>query len=320
VADVVGARSRRGLDVALGQLEGKLSREIDVLREDLLDFRAEIEATIDFDEDLDTGDAARAGRVARGHAERLLERSELGVALREGVAVAIVGRPNVGKSSLLNALLDRDRAIVTSLAGTTRDAIEEEVDIAGVGVRLIDTAGWGRASGPAEEAALDRARAAAAGAELVLLVVDASVGLTPDDLDVAGALDPGRTIAVFNKIDLGEAVPEKESLGGTRWCGTVPVSALTGEGVDALRELVGRAVIGTSDEGPVFLSNLRHIDALRRVVAALDRALELVESGAAGELAAIEVAEAAQALGEVTGETTQEAVLARIFERFCVGK
>jgi tRNA modification GTPase len=330
VADMVAARTPRGLEVALGQLEGELSKELSRLRDRLVDFRAQIESHIDFaEEDLPprtVTTTAEAGRRGLAILERLLERCDLGVAVRDGVSVAIVGRPNVGKSSLMNALLMRERSIVTSVPGTTRDAIEEHVNLSGIAVRLIDTAGWWEADNEAEAAGVGRAQAAARGADLVLLVLDGSLPVSGEDREIAEALEPGRTVVVVNKLDLGH-VPGEQDLpalrgaagpgGRSAW---PRVSALTGAGMGELRAaLTERAVGGQSDE-PVLVSNARHVAALRRCREALLEGLNLVERGAAPEIAAVAVAEATDALGEVTGQTTPEDVLRRIFERFCIGK
>ncbi len=326
VLDIITARTRLGLESALGQLEGELSGRLSRLRETLLDLRAEIEAAVDVPEDEiePPGPAAIVARAddARARVEELLSRCDLGVAVREGIAVAIVGKPNVGKSSLMNALLRRDRSIVTALPGTTRDAIEEFLHVSGVPVRLIDTAGWREATDAAEEAGVERARAAAAGASLVALVVDAAAGVDNEDAAIAGAVDPARTIVIGNKLDLGKA-PGGGAFGldDRGWAGAASVSALTGEGLDDLRRLIASVALGEIPEGePVLLTNVRHIDALRRVDEALVRAARLVERGSPPELVAIEAREATLALGEITGETTPEDVLERIFERFCVGK
>ncbi len=327
VADVVGAKTRRGLEIALGQLEGGLSGRLTELRASLLDVRAELEAQVDVDSDeVEPGgpEAILAAlEASRGLVAELLSRCELGIAMRDGLSVAIVGRPNVGKSSLMNALLMRDRSIVTPLPGTTRDAIEEFLHVRGVPVRLIDTAGWRDAVDEAEEAGVARARAAAAGAALVVLVVDASSGVDADDEVIARDLEPARTIIVGNKIDLGAAVrgDELAAAFGSSWLGATCVSAKEGAGLDALRDLIVSAALGSppGDE-PAHLSNVRHVDALKTVDAALVRASRLTRESGPPEVVAVEVAEAATALGEVTGETTPEDVLERIFERFCVGK
>jgi tRNA modification GTPase len=331
IADIVAARTRTGLEAALGQLEGALSGKLADLRSTLVDLRADVEALIDFAEDgaPDVNVDALASRLdaARRPVRELLSRCRLGTAVRDGVAVAIVGKPNVGKSSLMNALLMRDRAIVTAQPGTTRDAIEECVDLAGVPVRLIDTAGWREPSDEAERAGVERAKAAARGAALVMIVVDMSRGIDEHDHAVARVLDPARTVVVANKSDLPSVVGIDElthgstAIGGATWADVAVVSAVSGEGLEQLKEaLVSLAVGELPGEEPVILTNVRHVAALRNIDSCLSRAHELAAGNAAAEVVAVELNEATLALGTITGETTPEDVLTRIFERFCVGK
>jgi len=326
VADIVAARTRKGLESALGQLEGRLSGRLSDLRERLIDLKAEVEALVDFD-DLSGGDGGtravrEAAAAARAETARLLAHCDLGVAVREGIAVAIVGKPNVGKSSLMNALLMRERSIVTPVPGTTRDAIEETIDLRGVPVRLIDTAGWHDAGDEAEEAGVERAKSAARGASFVLFVLDASTGVDERDRTIARALDPARVVAIENKIDLPPASDGVclSELPSRAWLATARVSALTGDGLDTLRSTLVTVLLGGEPAEPVLLGNVRHIDALRCVDAALGRAAELVERSEAPEIIGVELNEAMLALGEITGETTPDDVLQRIFDRFCVGK
>jgi len=322
VADIVGARTRRGLEFALGQLEGGLSQRLGELRAEILVFRAEVESLIDFSDE-DIGSSTVAAITDLGHkccrsVDDLLSDSVLGAAVRDGVSVAIVGRPNVGKSSLLNALLSRARAIVTALPGTTRDAIEETVDFDGVPVRLIDTAGWRSSTDPAEVEGVERAKAAAAGADLVLFVIDSSAGITRADRSVAEDLDRERTLAVLNKIDLIASDAAGIELKGLP---SAEVSALTRDGIPELKSAISAMLLdGRAVGAAPAVTNVRHINALKRVGAALERAISLLNDEAPPELAAIDVAEATGALGEITGETTADDVLRHIFERFCVGK
>ncbi len=209
VADIVTAETPRGLEMALGQLEGGLSGLIAELRSTLLSLRGETEAAIDFPEDVDALAARQAlallGQSARDQVEALLENCAVGAAVRDGVSIALVGKPNVGKSSLMNALLMRDRSIVTAAPGTTRDAIEESLHIDGIPMRLVDTAGWRETEDEAERAGVERARAAARGAVLSVLVVDSSAQPDEEDAAIAVALDPRATVVVANKVDLGRA-------------------------------------------------------------------------------------------------------------------
>ncbi|MBD3349546.1 MAG: tRNA uridine-5-carboxymethylaminomethyl(34) synthesis GTPase MnmE [Candidatus Eisenbacteria bacterium] len=327
VADIVASRTRRGLELALGQLEGGLSGELDALRTELLAFRADVESLVDFVDD-DIEPATRQAMAATGarageRIERLLDRCDLGAAVREGVSVAIVGRPNVGKSSLMNALLEKDRAIVTAQPGTTRDAVEDFLHLTGMAVRLVDTAGWRVGRDEAERAGVERAKAAAAGADLALLVVDGSEGYTDEDRAIAGALSGERTLVAVNKSDLG-CVLREEQLGqlpgASQGHAPLRVSALTGDGLGDLREALARTAAGCDPSESAMVTNVRHIDALRRCRESLARATTRVAEGGEAELAAVDLAEATEALGSVTGETTPEDVLERIFRRFCVGK
>ncbi|MBD3367229.1 MAG: tRNA uridine-5-carboxymethylaminomethyl(34) synthesis GTPase MnmE [Candidatus Eisenbacteria bacterium] len=317
VADLVAARTRRGLAAALGQLEGTLSSRLERLRESLLNYRADVETLVDFDAD-DIGGPDVEGAVAAGEStleelEELLKGARLGTAVRDGLSAAVVGRPNVGKSSLMNAFLGRDRAIVTETPGTTRDIIEEVADVCGVPVRLIDTAGWRDAREPAEAAGVSRSRAAARGADVVLHVFDLADGWTDGDAAVARELDNDRVIVVGNKNDL----PEDRR---TRPCprAFVSVSALTGDALPALAEQIVRLGAGPGESATV--TNTRHVDALRRARDAVGRSLGQLRGAGHPELAALEASEAADALGEITGETTPDDVLRAIFDRFCVGK
>jgi tRNA modification GTPase len=229
----------------------------------------------------------------------------------------------------MNALLMRDRSIVTTAPGTTRDSIEEHLHIDGVPVRLVDTAGWRDAEDEAERAGVERAQAAARGAALALLVVDSSVAVDGEDAAVASSLDPSATLIIANKKDLGSHSSDSElaallfkedeerKLHGPR---CFRVSALTGEGLDALRGGLAEACLGSAYRDDAAVSNVRHADALRRVSSRLAAADSLLQKREPYELVGAELAEATAALGEITGETTPEQVVRRIFERFCVGK
>jgi tRNA modification GTPase len=258
----------------------------------------------------------------------LLRNHEIGAAVRDGVAVALVGKPNVGKSSLMNALLMRDRSIVTMLPGTTRDAIEEVLHIDGVPVRLVDTAGWRETTDEAELAGVERARAAARGAALAVLVVDSSTRPDGEDRSVAHALDQASTLVVANKSDLGRdgtGASAADFAALFRNPGQDPVrvmwaSTLSGEGLEELRGALAEACLGPAHHEPANVSNVRHAEALGRVRDCLARVDELVAAGSPYELVSTELTAATDALGEMTGETTPEEVIQHIFDRFCVGK
>jgi tRNA modification GTPase len=319
VVDIIRARTEDALRVAGRQLEGRLSRAIREVRATLIGLLAAIEAAIDFPDDVDppapaalaAGIAASADRV-----HHLLATADAGRLYREGASVVIAGRPNVGKSSLLNALLGEERAIVTPVAGTTRDVIEEGLSLGGVPVRAIDTAGLRDTEDPVERLGVSRTRAELARADLTLLVVDAAAGLTDADRALMRERE-GRWILVANKIDRGDVLTADLRTG----VALVRVSALTGEGLDRLVDAIRTCLVGGElGAEPVLVTNARH----RAALAAAARALADADAGAAAgaDLAAVAVdlKIAAESLGDITGESVTEETIAQIFARFCVGK
>ncbi|HHL40327.1 MAG TPA: tRNA uridine-5-carboxymethylaminomethyl(34) synthesis GTPase MnmE [Deltaproteobacteria bacterium] len=330
VADLIGAATDRALDAARRRLSGALSRRVAAIKTPLLELTARVEAELDFPEEEDVESVCEAGvRRAVEEAEAglraLLATYRGGRVLRSGLETAIIGRPNVGKSSLLNLLLSEERAIVTPLPGTTRDVIEEVVNIRGVPVRLADTAGLREAAGRAEEIGVERARKRAAAADLVLFVVDASAADHDEDTALLDALGAARVVVVANKRDLVDEGAEealRERFAGRR---VVFVSALEGTGLGGLESAVFEEAMGAGGQIGAGLSDgvegaqiatLRHKKAVERAIEGLERA------GAAPDRACLasELRSALNALGEITGETTTEEILDEIFGRFCLGK
>lgn len=324
VIDVIRARTDAALRVANGQLSGRLSREIAGLRQALITLLAEIEAAIDFPDDVEPPEdselAARA-RNTRARAEAVLGTAGAGRLYREGAALVLAGRPNVGKSSLLNALLGEERAIVTPVPGTTRDVIEESLNLRGIPVRAIDTAGLRDTQDRVEALGVERTRAQLAAADLVVWLVDAAEGLTEADRQLARELADRRVLVVANKIDQGDQVSPEEIGALTAGAPLVKVSALTGAGIEALEAALAETLLG-GDLAPesVLVSNARHEGKLRTAVAALDRAIDAAEAGFDQAAVALDLKLAAEALGEITGETVTEETISQIFARFCVGK
>ncbi len=320
VLDVVRARTEASLRVAVQGLEGRLSSAVREVRRPLLEALACLTARIDFPEDdippQDVaGPLAQASRALAG----LISTAEAGLVCRLGVRTAIVGRPNAGKSSLLNRLLREERAIVTPVPGTTRDTVEEVASIRGVPFLLVDTAGIARGRDEAESLGVERSRRAIEGADLVLAVVDSSQPLTEADRETAALIGPRAALVVANKCDLpARARPEDLGLEAA----VVRVSALTGEGLDRLEEemvglaLGGRVVVGDAP----LVSHPRHKAALERAAAALEQALRDLEAGMADDFVTIGLTACLGALGEITGETVREDLLETIFAGFCVGK
>lgn len=323
VIDVIRARTDLALRTAMGQFSGKLSSRVQGLSDRLLDWTAQLEATLDFPED-DIPSVSYPQLVA-GAADvlaaidGLLARAEQGQVLRDGVRVAIVGAPNVGKSSLLNALLGEQRAIVTEVAGTTRDSIEEWLSIEGVPMRVIDTAGIRHSDDAIEAAGIERARRHLEGADLVLLVLDSSRPPDENDREIA-ALTAGRPrIVVVNKADLPPS-PEAVALAGDD--ASVRISARTGDNLAALRAAMALRVTGgglaVGDE--LVGGNLRHRDALYRAREHVRKARVTAEAAMAADFVTIDLRAAVDALGEITGARVTDEVIDRIFSQFCLGK
>ena len=311
IADLIASGTRQAAQAALRSLQGEFSQAVDCLAADLTTLRVHVEAAIDFpDEDIDfLADSALGGRVAECASafETLLGRASVGRVLRDGFRVVIVGRPNAGKSSLMNRLSGQDTAIVTEVAGTTRDVLRETIDIDGLSVELVDTAGLREDPGVIEQEGIRRARAAMASADAVLWVRDASSadGGSPEHLPRNIPV-----LVVHNKIDLVADAP-REGLA---------ISALTGAGLEALRErlkeLAGYRNLG---EG-AFTARRRHVEALELARAHFERGRQALRDGASGELFAEELRLAQDALGTITGDMTPDDLLGRIFSEFCVGK
>jgi len=321
VLDVVQARTEMSLRVAMDQLGGHLSRETRALRRRLLGVRAFLEVSIDFpDEELPEEDVLAGLEGAEERIAELLREADRGILYREGVRVAIVGRPNVGKSSLLNRLLRTDRAIVTPTPGTTRDTLEETINLDGIPVVVVDTAGIaGSTTDTVERLGIERSRRSLQRADLVLMVVDASMPANREDEEVAGLIGGRPAILVRNKRDLPRAESYDHLLTEAP---RVDISALTGEGLGELeRSMTDTILSGTVDmSAEPLVSNPRHRDALRRAHVAVRSARRALEQGLGMELVAVDVAEAIEVLGEITGETASEDLLDAIFGRFCVGK
>lgn len=323
VLDTIRATSFAGLQMAQRQLRGDLAREVEQARASLVTALAHVEAGIDFvDEDisfLQRDELVRIVRDAFSLLQKLEATVQEGRILREGARVVILGRPNVGKSSLLNRLLREERAIVTAIPGTTRDVIEECIDLDGVTIRLVDTAGLRETEDIVEQEGIKRTRAAQDEADLLLVVVDGSVPFTCDDRELVDSVRDRKHLVLVNKSDLVETVEMDPSLTGHP---SYAISARTGLGVETVKSALRAQLVSGDFEAAesVTVTNVRHRDALRRAGESLGQALESVQCGMAGELVSIDLRAASDALGEITGAITTDEILGRIFSEFCIGK
>ncbi len=320
VLDIVQAQTELGLEAAVDRLGGRFSDGVADLRVALEALLADLEVEIDFpDLDVEVESFLPRVRALAARVAELRARSEQGRVVREGLTVAIIGRPNVGKSTLLNALLAEERSIVAATPGTTRDTVEEVASIGGVPVRLIDTAGLRAPTNDIEAEGVRRAEAATRRADLVLLVLDRSVSLEEEDRELL-ARDWGvPTILVRNKADLPARLAS--ALPGTPRA-TLDISARAGQGLETLREEILSLVVsgGAPSRNTVLLLDTWERDLLRRLGEALQRAVAAFESGATPDVAAEELRGALRAAGELQGIDLSESILEQIFSRFCIGK
>ncbi|MDO4271030.1 MAG: tRNA uridine-5-carboxymethylaminomethyl(34) synthesis GTPase MnmE [Eubacteriales bacterium] len=323
VHDLITARTAEAAQNAAAQVMGAVGSPVQEMRDDLIGMVAHFHAVVDFpDEDIDPvlfEDAAALLHRTTSRLYAMAESYERGRILREGVPCVILGRPNAGKSTLLNALLGRERAIVTDIPGTTRDLIEENVKVGGVLLRVTDTAGLRDTTDPIEQAGIDRAMAEASASALILAMFDGSQPLGDEDMLVLARSAGHRAIAVINKDDLPRGIDEK--LLKKHFLHIVPLSAKTGAGLDKLLELIPKMVgLGDGSIDGALITNARQAAALARAAERCEAALYAAQSGMTPDAVVMDAEGAIAALGEITGETVTEAVVSRIFSDFCVGK
>ncbi len=321
IAELVSAQSHQASQIAVAGLQGKLGSPIKDLRTICLDILAEIEARIDFADDLPPLDEAEIEQQLEAvltQVKEILATAEQGELLRRGLKVAIVGRPNVGKSSLLNAWSRTDRAIVTDLPGTTRDVIESTLVVEGIPVQVLDTAGIRETGDMVEKIGVERSRRAAENADLVLLTIDGSSGWTDGDQEIYEQVKHKPLILIVNKIDLAQP----KSITKSAIKRVVYTSATNGQGISDLE----RQIVSLANQGKVMMANSevavnqRQAAALVRARVALEQVQETVKNQLPLDFRTIDLRGAIQALGEITGEEVTESVLDRIFSRFCIGK
>ncbi len=327
VAGIIDAESGKALELALRQADGALSQRIGKFREELLDLLADLEARIEFPEDVSTdqGGDIRSGLARAQERCRLLDAAgTAGMRAREGARVVIVGKPNAGKSCLFNALLHADRALVTPQRGTTRDTVEETVELDGIPVTFVDTAGiCGDHLEEAGRGGVARSKAALERADLALFVADSSVPWSEEDREIAALLAERKVVLVLNKNDLAKRLDVGRLPSEVKGWKSLSVSAKTEEGIESLRSIINnmnKLESYSNGSESAILFSVQQAQSLKKCAEAIDSALDLARSGNQEELVAVELNRALAALGDIVGETASEELLDRIFSRFCIGK
>jgi tRNA modification GTPase len=325
VMDLISARSEEAAKASLGQMEGALSKRIRRIRDDMLDLLAHIEVTIDYpEEDIENVlvDQIRKRLADTGkECKELLSTADQGKLIREGIQTVIIGKPNVGKSSLLNALVRENRAIVTDIPGTTRDVIEEYINIKGILVRILDTAGIRETMDQVERIGVEKSRELTRNADLILLLLDASRPLEKEDREILDWLRGKKVLILLNKTDRPAAIEEEE----IKWLTDstiIKTSMVDGTGLDRVEAYIYDLVYsgGIGSKNSVMVTNSRHKEALIRAEEYLEDALQGLDASMPLDMVTIDIRNVWQALGEITGDSLTDSLIDKIFMEFCLGK
>ena len=327
VMDLIRAKTDRSMDLAVKQLDGKLSNLIENLRQDILNTLAQVEVNIDYPEydDVEEMTLKLLGEkttIIKNRIDGLLSTAKQGKILRDGISTAIVGRPNVGKSSLLNALLREEKAIVTDIEGTTRDTVEEYINIRGVPLKLVDTAGIRDTEDVVERIGVERSKKALKEAELVLLLLNQSEALTASDRELLALTQDHKRIIIMNKIDLPNQLLKESLLEWVEEDEIIATSMMTQEGIDALEEKIADYFFSgqSGEKDATYVSNARHIDLLQKASQSLDEVKNGIDMGMPVDLIQIDFTRAWEILGEIIGENAPDELLTQLFSQFCLGK
>ncbi|MDO4545896.1 MAG: tRNA uridine-5-carboxymethylaminomethyl(34) synthesis GTPase MnmE, partial [Bacillota bacterium] len=326
VIDMIKAKTDKSFDVAISQLEGDLSKRVAQLRSRLLDVLVDITVNIDYpDEDIEelTYDQLERNISSIGEMiEKLLSTASAGRMIREGIRIAIVGKPNVGKSSLMNDLLREQRAIVTEIPGTTRDTIEEVLNIRNIPVYLVDTAGIRETSDKVERLGIEKSKEAFNNADFVIMILDGSRELTPEDEHIMEYLTERKSLVLLNKRDLGQKLSASHIREKLPMAEIIETSLILGEGVSQVEDAVEALVYGgqITQKESLMVNNVRHIELLQKAGESLKAALEMCRQRQALDFIEIDIRNSYDDLGEIIGETVSDEIIDEVFARFCLGK
>ena len=325
VIDIINAKSEREAKEGIKQLEGFLADEIKKIKSDILDVMTNIEVSIDYPE-YDTPEVLEDElneklKNIKIKLEKLEKSFDNGKLIKEGIKTAIIGRPNAGKSSLLNAILKEDRAIVTEFEGTTRDTIEEFVNINGIPLKLIDTAGIRKTENEVEKIGIEKSIKYAKDADLVILIIDGSKDLTNEDIEILGIVNPKKTIIILNKIDLEQKIDENTQE-ISRFENIIKISALKKEGINDLYEKISNLfnLNQINVDNDIVITNERHKNQIKKAIQNLEKAIQSLNINMPIDIVAISLKDVLSDLGEITGEEASEEIINEIFARFCLGK
>lgn len=327
VMDLIRAKTDKAMNLALNQLDGNLSHLIRALRQEILETLAQVEVNIDYPEyddveEMTTRLLVEKATQVQAQIQDLLQTAQQGKILREGLNTAIIGRPNVGKSSLLNHLLREEKAIVTDIAGTTRDVIEEYVNVRGVPLKLIDTAGIRETEDIVERIGVERSRKALSEADLILLVLNQSEVLSPEDRQLIEVTDGAKRIILLNKTDLPSQLDRDELAACLAGDAVFEVSVLQNDGLEQLEQAIADLFFGgqTADKDASYLSNTRHIALLENASQALGEVMDGIAAGMPVDLVQMDMTRCWDYLGEVVGDSVQDELITQLFSQFCLGK
>lgn len=328
IINIIRSKTDAALKISVNHLQGHLSNKINDLQDQLLAILAQIEATIDFPEEdieeITLQEVSRRCEDILAEIEKLIASAHSGKIYQEGVKTVIIGKPNVGKSSLLNALLKENRAIVTDIPGTTRDIIEEIININGIPLRIIDTAGLRETDDVVEKIGVERSRALIEQADLILLVLDAASGVMEEDFQIMQLIKGKKSIVIINKTDVNESSIDKQQIQADLGPDVpmVEISALYKRGLEELEQQIVQLVLGgeISVDDQVLVTSARHKQALERAKTHLQEIISGIQAAVPGDLLSIDVKGAWEALGEITGNSVGEDLIDRIFKDFCIGK